>query len=409
MSITLQKHLLIVNVYFTPYSFGGATIVAENMALRLQSQHNWKVTIITTINNSDYLPYSLVRYESNGLSIIAINLPPFLSFDETYKNTKMQDTIDEVIKRISPDVVHVHSIQNLGASILDNFKNQNIPIALTLHDCWWICERQFMIKGNNTYCHQEKIDINICARCVNDPQSTYKRHNYLTQQLAKADILLYPSEFHKNLHVENGVSETKSFVNKNGIFIPPKPYKKQSYATSKQKVRFGFSGGPGPIKGLNLIKEAFAKLERSDYELVLVDAAQNLNTTWRYDFDLKINGKLTISPSYNQNTMDDFFGNIDVLLFPSMWKESFGLTVREALARDVWVIATNGGGTVEDCYDNENSTLIPLINDSKYLLNAVQNTFNRNWIKYENPHKSKMQSISSQALELSNLLLTIAS
>ena len=52
-------------------------------------------------------------------------------------------------------------------------------------------------------------------------------------------------------------------------------------------------------------------------------------------------------PAYRQDEMDAFFSAIDVLLFPSQWKESFGLTVREALARDVWVIATDCGGPAE--------------------------------------------------------------
>jgi len=64
-----------------------------------------------------------------------------------------------------------------------------------------------------------------------------------------------------------------------------------------------------------------------------------------------VRGKLSIVPAYTQDGMDDFFAGIDVLLFPSQWKKSFGLTVRVALARDVWVIATEGGGPAEAIMD----------------------------------------------------------
>ncbi len=47
-----------------------------------------------------------------------------------------------------------------------------------------------------------------------------------------------------------------------------------------------------------------------------------------------------------------------MLLFPTQWK-SFGLTVREALIRDVWVIATDAGGVVEDIVDGKNGNIIP--------------------------------------------------
>jgi len=401
---TGKKHALIVNVYFVPNSFGGATIVAENMGELLKAKHGWDVTVLTTITKPELTAYSLIRYEIKGISVIAINLPPTLSFEQSYKHSDMKSVIKNVVCRVAPDVAHIHSIQHVGAEMLDVFKELNVPTALTVHDCWWICERQFMIKNNDTYCHQEKINLNICARCTADPQSTMTRFNYLTRQLSKADILLYPSAFQRALLIKNGAEEARSFVNKNGIIIPPAPYKKQSLATPTSKVRFGFTGGPGPIKGLNLIKDVFTELDRDDYELVLVDAAQNINTTWRYDLDMDIQGKLTIAPAYNQNTMDDFFGNIDVLLFPSMWKESFGLTVREALARNVWVIASNGGGTVEDCVDGENSTIIPLLNNSQYLYDAVQKTFDKDWTSYINPHIADLQTVEGQALELSTQL-----
>ena len=38
---------------------------------------------------------------------------------------------------------------------------------------------------------------------------------------------------------------------------------------------------------------------------------------------------------------------MDVLLFPSLWNESFGLTVREAIARDVFVLSSDCGGPGE--------------------------------------------------------------
>lgn len=397
-------HLLVVNVYFTPNSFGGATIVAENMASLLKFNHGWKVTVLTTIMDSSIMPYSLMRYESKGLSIIAINLPNSLTYEEFYNNPKIRDIVSKLTIQIDPDIAHIHSIQTLGGGVLEALEAAQVPTAVTVHDCWWICERQFMIKPNNQYCYQERIDLNICSHCVDDPQKTYKRFDYLMGLLKRMDCLFFPSEFQMQLFLANGFDPERCFVNRNGILVPPEGYKKLTSPNETHKVRFGFVGGPGPIKGFDLVKEAFLKLERSDYELVIVDAGQNINTTWRYEFDINIRGKITIFPAYSQDTIDDFFGTIDVLLFPSMWKESFGLTVREALARNVWVIASNGGGTVEDCIHGENSTIIPMLNDSQYLYEAITQTFNQNWAAYRNPHLVALQNINAQAEQLSDLL-----
>jgi len=111
---TSPGHLLVVNVYFTPNSFGGATIVAENMASLLKSKHGWKITVLTTIMDPSILPYSLMRYESKDLSIIAINLPSSLTYEEFYTNAKIRDMVSKVVDQVRPDIAHIHSIQTMG-------------------------------------------------------------------------------------------------------------------------------------------------------------------------------------------------------------------------------------------------------------------------------------------------------
>lgn len=58
-------------------------------------------------------------------------------------------------------------------------------------------------------------------------------------------------------------------------------------------------------------------------------------------------GEWAVVPRYAQHEMDDFYSKIDVLLFMSQWKETFGLGVREALSRGIRVLQTDSGGTSE--------------------------------------------------------------
>ena len=90
-------------------------------------------------------------------------------------------------------------------------------------------------------------------------------------------------------------------------------------------------------------------------------------------FDSDFDGveRFRIEPAYSQDTIDHFFSEIDVLLFPTQWKESFGLTVREAVLRDVWVIATDAGGVSEDIIDGENGTIIPFDSGVEELSRAI--------------------------------------
>jgi O-antigen biosynthesis protein len=116
-------------------------------------------------------------------------------------------------------------------------------------------------------------------------------------------------------------------------------------------------------------------------------------------------GKLKIVPAYTQETIDSFFATIDVLLFPTQCKESFGLTVREALIRDVWVISTDAGGAVEDIVPGENGDIIPLDDDGSGLAAAIARLLAnpQRLDGYRNAHKDMIRLFEEQAVELNAL------
>jgi glycosyltransferase involved in cell wall biosynthesis len=101
--------------------------------------------------------------------------------------------------------------------------------------------------------------------------------------------------------------------------------------------------------------------------------------------------------------MDDFFSSIDVLLFPSQWKESFGLTVREAISRGVWVIVTDAGGIVEDCIEGVNSNIVPMDGDYVPLRDSIKAILDEG--KAPVVQDRTVVSIGQQAHELNDILL----
>ena len=401
-----KPRLMIANVFYAPHSYGGATVVAENMAKLLARDHGWKVLIVSTFYDSTITPYTLKRYAIDGVDVIAVCVPfPVLSFESSYANPDFDAVFNQILTSFAPDVAHIHCVQQMGASFFSQLSDARIPFAVTIHDCWWICERQFMISSTGSYCHQEKVDMDICRHCVADVERSVRRRQRLDSLLALADCYLFPSDYFRQLGITNGLPAEKCQTNKNGIVKPSPNFYKQHIKNKDLRLRFGFAGGPGPNKGAMQILGALRSLERTDYELVIVDAAQNAGHSWRHYLDWTVPGKLTFHPAYSSETMDEFFSKIDVLLFPSQWKESFGLTVREALARNIWVIATNAGGVAEDCVDSVNSTLIPMTHDHRPLLNAIEAVLQKpDMAKFVNPRRTEILDTESQASELSDIL-----
>jgi O-antigen biosynthesis protein len=400
-----ELNVLSVNVYYSPQSFGGATIVAEHVNRRLHQRPDTHVTVFTSMgaHRSDH---DVVRYEADGMSVLAIKMPHFMDREQAYESGLMADAFADALAATRPDVVHFHSIQGLTASLADSCIVAGIPYVITAHDAWWLCERQFMVRSNGKYCFQKRIDHRVCATCVPDIAFTRRRSETLSRILNGAELLLTPSAFFRDLYVANGTPAAKVRVNRNGVLAPKAKFVRQA----GKRLRFGFVGGVGPNKGLDLVVAAFKDLKHTNYELSVVDNTLNIGFSSVNTEEWDLSGSVHKVPAYRQSELDAFFGGLDVLLFPSQTKESFGLTVREALLRDVWVISTDAGGAVEDIVPGENGDIIPITSDHGPLREAIRALLdNPDRLRaHVNPHKDRIATYEQQADELHGYLLEAA-
>lgn len=364
-----KLRILSVNCYYHPRSFGGATIVAEAVNQWINTQEDCEVHVFTTVPASVTPPYTLRRYDAKGINVYGVGIPDILDAKTQFDNPDMVVAFADVLAVVQPDIVHFHSIQTIGVAVVDLCIQQGIQYAVTLHDAWWLCGRQFMINQQGKYCEQETIERTVCAKCVDNQHLNSYRDERLRHVLHNAVLLLSPSHFFADFYKANGFTAVR--VNKNGIM---KPHNTTARIRRDGALRFGYVGGNTEIKGFHLIKKVFAKLDYINAKLVLVDNAINLGFASYHPLDLAGIPNVEVVPAYTQHNIDAFFSSIDVLLFPTQWKESFGLSVREALARNVWVIATDAGGVVEDIRVGENGYIIPFTDKGEGLQQAVLDT-----------------------------------
>lgn len=341
-------HILFINVFYAPTTFGGATHVVEQVSSSLVSAHGVRVTVVSAMSRPEFAPYAALKVEARGIVNYMINMPAGRAVQEMYCNPLVAERIDAIVDDVRPDLVNVHCVQEIGANIISSMKRRGLPVILSVHDFWWLCERQFMIRADGAYCGQDPVRVEGCSACVPDMAASRIRHNFLLEQAASADLVTYPSEFARDLCERSGLAPGKGVLWRNGI-VPPGPdfFERQHDRRCKDPtVTFAYVGGPTPIKGWPIIQDAFRDLGRNDLNGYLVDAS--LGGTWypRQSY-AGMKGSWTVHPRYSGETLDEFYAKVDVLLFLSQWKETFGLTIREALSRGVLVIQTDAGGTVE--------------------------------------------------------------
>lgn len=395
--------LLMVNVLFPPQSFGGATIVAEHLARHLPAS-GVNPTVLTGLATPELTEGAVHRYEFQGTPVIGIAMPPPLSREHDYRNPAMKSLMSEILATTRPDVVHLHSIQQLSASIAEACVEAGVPFIVTLHDAWWICERQFMVREDGAYCDQRTIDLRTCARCMPDSAFTHKRFYHLAAILEKAALLLAPSAFQRDLYVANGLPPDRVRVNGNGVPLPATA----DPARVGRTVRFAYLGGQAVHKGYFWMKEIFENLKERNWRLVIPDIHLRLGHSSIRLKDWKGRGRVSIVPPFDQDNLDAFYADIDVLLVPSLWKESFGLAVREALARNVWVITTDSGGVTEAIVEGENGNIIERGDTTGFTaaIRAILADPGR-LNGYVNPHREHLRCPADQARELADMLVEV--
>jgi len=343
-----DRHIMVVNVFFAPNTYGGATVVAEEVARALTRQTGWRITAVSLICRDDLIPYAVIKSAAQGIDSYLINIPAIRSYAEAYNNPHVTEQIGALIDRLKPDLLHCHCLQDVGAGTIEAAKARDLPVILSLHDYWWICERQFMTRPDNRYCGQVPVTLAACHGCVANMSAARTRQATLFRQAAQADIVTYPSHFALDLCEASGLAPGRGVVWTNGVH-PPGPAFTDQQARRRNcdpRIAFGYLGGPSPIKGWPDIRAAFAGMTRDDFRVVLADGSPDKNW-WHKQTFTDLPGEWEVAPRFAQSRIDRFYARIDVLLFPSQWKETFGLAIREALARGIAVIQTDSGGTTE--------------------------------------------------------------
>jgi len=341
-------HILLVNVFFAPFSYGGATVVAEQVARELVESGQMRVSAVSLISRAELSPYSILRTEVAGITNFLINMPQGRDITHNYDNPEVGRVLDDLIAYIHPDLMHLHCIQEVGIDALRAARRAKLPAILSVHDFWWICERQFMIRMDQSYCGQDPVRIEACKTCVPDFEASKTRRDALARAADTAEVVTYPSRFALELNEASGLAPGKGVVWENGVRLPAAGFSDRQAARRRDDPRlvFGFVGGPSQIKGWPTIRKAFQALGRSDFRVNIVEGSLD-GGWWRgHDFS-DLPGEWNVVPRYDQEGMDNFYSQIDVLLFMSQWKETFGLAIREALSRGISVIQTDSGGTTE--------------------------------------------------------------
>jgi len=386
-----KLRVAVVNVFYPPQAIGGATRVVHDNVLEMKESFGDELDIQVFCTTPGKVPYATKQYEKDGIKVTAIACPDDPYIDHRITDRNMGNAFAAFLTKFKPDLVHFHCIQRLTESIVSETRMLKIPYVITAHDGWWISDRQFLINENDTVEHYQYHDD-----IIKSTQANSKRQRALHRELAGAQKILAVSEPFADIYRDAGLKNVITIENGvSGLSRKPKIPSKNG------KVRLAHIGGMERHKGLHLIKNVLMSTPTlENIELLVIDHAINFGSMRKEKWG---STDVIFRSKFPQNCVADLYSEIDMLLAPSVWPESYGLVTREAMYCGCWVVASDRGAIGGPVIDGENGFVVSVdnIEELKSVLQAVDDDHNR----YLKPPTAelKLRSSAKQAEDLYKL------
>jgi len=329
-----KKRVLLVNVFFPPQSIGGATrVVADNLRdMRAGHSEEFEFQVFCTLEGGTkaYFPRA---YLWEGVKVTAVTTPSEANIDLKAWDERMAEEFVGVVERFQPDIVHLHCIQRITVSICKVLRDKGIPYVVTVHDGWWISDRQFLVDDYGTFQSYDFADP--WKEFRRGGRQTFERLKLHQEYLNAAERVLPVSKPFSEIYLRSGFKNIQ--VIENGVsefdIQPRQP-------SPDGRVRLAHIGGASPHKGYNLVRAALFRGNFRNLRLLVIDHAMDPGVE-RYALWGKT--PVTFRGKFSHSSVGELYSQTDVLLAPSIWPESYGLVTREAVMAGCWVVASDRG------------------------------------------------------------------
>ncbi|MGD0336268.1 MAG: glycosyltransferase family 4 protein [Candidatus Omnitrophota bacterium] len=376
---------------FLPYTRAGTEVYTHSLSKELSNRN--ELTVFFRINDRSKTEFLLIPGFYDGLKTYALNrtFDSCNSFGEVYDNEKIDKVFANVLDEIKPDVVHIQHLLFLSLGIVREAKKRKIPVVFTINDYWLFCHKGQLLKEDYSIC--QCVDINHCRKCLRSQLSLSAHAAYFYNRLrtrlpypllqviknaylyfsgkiglspqdkdtmlkdryARAlevansvDIMISPSEFARKVFIACGVAEDKIIHSPYGLIRSDKAISARKPAKA---VTFGYLGTVLPMKGIEILLDAFRAIKHLDIRLLVFGKlhpyvgyegySRLISKQVRQDKRVRLMGE------FDNAQAPAVFSQFDCLVVPSIWPENAPLVIQEAFWAKTPVIASRIGGIPE--------------------------------------------------------------
>jgi|GEM_PF-3281170 len=333
-----------VTEFFPPYVTGGAEIFLYSLAEYLQSKGH-KTVVITTEQGQDRGKFKAYRIKSSPLHVSHRYQFHGITVPWMFGNKKLVKRLKRVYEKEGIDLVYINNMFHLSFAPLQAAESAGIPVVLDVHDYWPICFSKDMLHKSEPYtpCTGEQ-GVMKCSRCLAGKMGLRAAAPVLVPGLL-AEKRLRKKWFSSPIirkvvcHSGEGVEELRKHGLKSVCI--PYPY-------------LGPKGNHKEIKDGVFRMIFVSRLERLRGAQLLLDIAKTLKGKFRFRIDVIGRGSLMKEldrkdlglhvHGFMGSERFEYFRNADCLLALQRYPVPHGITVIEAMAYELPVVAFKNCG-----------------------------------------------------------------
>jgi len=284
----------------------------------------------------------------------------FFLFLTTFYNPPIERHFRQFLARLRPDLIHVHHLLYLSAGLVQIARQAHIPIVATLHDFWYFCPNAQLLRHDGRLCVENLGRIH-CGACLKGPYGGHIpnpmlplagpfflwRERMLRRAVSQAEVLIAPSQFLLERHVQAGFPREKLIALEHGIEpapgmgpVPPRE--------PHQPLRIGYIGSLTRHKGVHVLIDACRRLVTGQATL---DVYGSPTTFPKYSAELVAlaagHPDIHFQGAFDHARLAEVLQGLDLLVVPSLWYENSPVVIQEALSMQVPVIASRIGSLPE--------------------------------------------------------------
>lgn len=291
--------------------------------------------------------------------------------------------IVRLLDKLRPQILHVHSLMGIPRSLLNLASCRGIRICYTTHDYYGLCPTVNFIKSDHSVC--EGASARACWECNAHAYSRLELflHSLTTLYAVRKWVVGIRNILKKLYHSKNNSLDSNSRSSHADVhlygelqqyyqslfaqihyFVFNSPISAQRFqkalpgirgsvlgvtnrdiqdrrrplTVDKGRLRLGYMGGESVAKGYTLLLDALQDLLRSG-------KTNWCMTVWGVSALPGILGDhIRLGPDFERSELANIYGSMDLLVVPSIWHETFGLVVLEALSFGVPVLVSDTVG-----------------------------------------------------------------